>query len=156
MLPKLFHSKHKLLYVMTKPSSVENGVAECFFHCEVLFPRPTPIISAQQYKNSRLSHSCCSHATVWQAGFLSDWFSLLSNWNLQVNFPAAHCGEKCELDNTIDYRICSKVNGQWRQNLQVNVKNFIVLGEGCESPHSCIQNTGKRQQFCGKQIYARK
>lgn len=34
--------------------------------------------------------------------------------------------------------------------MEVNRKNLVVVGEGCESPHSCIQNAAKRQQFCGK------
>lgn len=68
-----------------------------------------------------------------------------------VNLQAAHCGQKCyELDNTIDYRIHSKVNGQWRQHLEVNMKILVVLGEGCESPYRCIQSAGKRQQFYGE------
>lgn len=41
-----------------------------------------------------------------------------------------------------DYRISE------RRHRKVNMKNFIVLGEGCESPHSCIQNAVKKQQFC--------
>lgn len=127
------------------------GEQDAFYCHEVLFPPSTPIISSQQHKNSSLSDSCCSHATVWQACFLAEWFSLLSNWNLEGNLPAAHCREKCSgLDNATDYRICSKVKGQWRQHLEVNTKNFIVLGEGCESSHSCVQNAGKRRQFCGK------
>lgn len=106
ILPNLFNSQHQLYIIRTK--SVAFGMAECFFHHEVIFLPSISIISAQLYKNSRLSPSCCWHTTtVWQASFLSDWFSLTSNWNLQVKFPAAHCGDKCcELNNAIDYRIC--------------------------------------------------
>lgn len=124
------------LNAVTKSSSFENRIDECFFfHNEVLFSTVNPNnFSSAVQKFKALPQLLFARYCLGSCLSL-DWFSLLSHWNLQGNLP-----EKCcEMDNTADYRTYSKVNGQWRQHLEVNMKN-VVLGESCESPHSCRQN----------------